>query len=95
MQQPLPQLGGLFIHCPQNHGRCVHISVSPHGNPQKTKVVFLIYDPTVQALAVTEMEDLCGITKDLDQPTTEHSPFLSTSSPLVCMAFCSSTKRSD
>lgn len=58
MQQPLPQLGGLFIHCPQNQGRCVHISVSPHRNPQKTRVVFLLYDPTVQALAVTETEDL-------------------------------------
>lgn len=95
MQQPLPQLGGLFIHCPQNHGRCVHISVSPHRNPQKTRVVFLLYDPTVRALAVTETEDLHGITEALDQTPTEYSPPLSTSSPLVYMAFYSSAKRSD
>lgn len=95
MQQPLPQLGGLFLHCVLRTMGNAFISHSPHRNPQKTRVVFLIYDPTVQTLAVTETEDLRGITETLGQPPAEYSPPLSTSSPLVCMAFCSAAKRSD
>lgn len=39
---------------PQDHGKCVHISVNTHSNPEKKTVLFLIYDLTVQTLAVVE-----------------------------------------